>query len=527
MVGLQAGEGEPRHGWRCASSSLSAAAASFTPQRSWPMLTSMKTPSRLPSSAAACARMSTCEGSSTQTLKRPCRAIAARRRALAVPTTSLLMWMSVMPACEKGQRLARLLAADATGAARDLRQGDRRALVRLGMRPQCDAGGSGSALHPRQVAIEGIEVQQQRGRVHRSQRVARSGRKRPAEIGEPGWIGGEIRRHGRSMDSASAIRRPRCNAAIWTARQAKKNRSAAQGRAPAAGPDPAASGRRCRAATSGGRNGVAERTGSRDHRRPGVLVGGVAGAPGRAGRFDPECRRRVLFCLGRLARSIALLAWHIPRRRDGGRRSAACFGGGATRRLGGVDAEGIQNAAFRRWDGVRAAHRPAPASSSRLRLRRRRRQPPVARRGTASWLVAGPVLASRRHAIRAEDDRARQRDQQGPACGADARASSHAVPLRDRRVPRHGRRAFRSPRPVLPQAGRPGSIRREDRACCRRRSEASVRPRTCRHTRGNSAPGPGSAYGRSCNIWSWGFDVSRPWSACLTRFVPPAEGPVL
>ncbi|MNS86188.1 hypothetical protein D3C72_1200840 [compost metagenome] len=61
----------------------------------------------------------------------------------------------------EGHGLADLLAADAHCAARDLRQRNLGALVRLGVRAQFHAGAVGGVLHARHVAREGGEVKDQ------------------------------------------------------------------------------------------------------------------------------------------------------------------------------------------------------------------------------------------------------------------------------------------------------------------------------------------------------------------------------
>jgi hypothetical protein len=69
----------------------------------------------------------------------------------------------------------------------DLPQRDRRRFMGLGMGPQPDAGGTRQAGHLREIALEGIEVDDQRRRVDLIDRSADIGGKalplEPASVG--------------------------------------------------------------------------------------------------------------------------------------------------------------------------------------------------------------------------------------------------------------------------------------------------------------------------------------------------------
>ena len=68
--------------------------------------------------------------------------------------------------------LRHLLAAHPDGAERHLPRGNVGRLVRLGMRPQANAGTLGEVRHALEIALERVEIDQQRRRVDRGQRRA-------------------------------------------------------------------------------------------------------------------------------------------------------------------------------------------------------------------------------------------------------------------------------------------------------------------------------------------------------------------
>ncbi len=82
-----------------------------------------------------------------------------------------------MPGGDERLGFVDLLAADADRAARDLRLRDVRALVRLRVRPQRDAGAAHGVRHQVEVALEGVEVDDERGRVDVGGSVADAGGK--------------------------------------------------------------------------------------------------------------------------------------------------------------------------------------------------------------------------------------------------------------------------------------------------------------------------------------------------------------
>ena len=102
-------------------------------------------------------------------------ASAASRASFAAPTISLVTSTSAMPAATNDLGLADLLAADADGAARDLRRGDVRALVRLARAAAARAATPRTALrHQIEIALERVEVDDERRRVDRRRRDRRS-----------------------------------------------------------------------------------------------------------------------------------------------------------------------------------------------------------------------------------------------------------------------------------------------------------------------------------------------------------------
>ncbi len=74
--------------------------------------------------------------------------------------------------------LGYLLTANADGAGGDLHIGDRGALVGLGVRPQPKPGSRDALLHAADVALERIELDQQRGRIDLGDVRTNSGRRR-------------------------------------------------------------------------------------------------------------------------------------------------------------------------------------------------------------------------------------------------------------------------------------------------------------------------------------------------------------
>ena len=78
--------------------------------------------------------------------------------------------------CDERGGLVDLLAADADRTARDLRLGDVGTLVRLGVRAQREARAAHDVGHEVEVALEGVEVEHEGGRVDGGERVADAGR---------------------------------------------------------------------------------------------------------------------------------------------------------------------------------------------------------------------------------------------------------------------------------------------------------------------------------------------------------------
>jgi hypothetical protein len=73
---------------------------------------------------------------------------------------------------DERHRLVDLLAADADRAVRHLRLRDRGCLVRLRVRTQSQAARGDLARHRVDVALERVEVEDQRGRLDRGDRIA-------------------------------------------------------------------------------------------------------------------------------------------------------------------------------------------------------------------------------------------------------------------------------------------------------------------------------------------------------------------
>jgi len=121
--------------------------------------------------------------------------------------------------------LVDLLAADAHRAARDLRLRDRGRFVRLRVRPQPEAAGGDLARHRVDIALERVEVEHQRGRLDRGDRVA-------------GACGGSLHRRRSGLASSGHRRR---TAAGLGGERAIVAHPARRRSAPAARRDPVAS----------------------------------------------------------------------------------------------------------------------------------------------------------------------------------------------------------------------------------------------------------------------------------------------
>ena len=102
-------------------------------------------------------------------------ASAASRRSFCVADDFVADQHVAHAAADQRFGLADLLAALAHGAGRDLHQRDRRALVRLRMRTQAHAGGPRELGHPLHVALQRVEIDDQRRRVDVVDRRADAG----------------------------------------------------------------------------------------------------------------------------------------------------------------------------------------------------------------------------------------------------------------------------------------------------------------------------------------------------------------
>ena len=81
---------------------------------------------------------------------------------------------------DEGFGFADLLAADADGAALDLRERDVRAFVRLAVRAQRDGGAADRIRHQVEIALERVEIDDERRRVDVARRSRRGARARSA-----------------------------------------------------------------------------------------------------------------------------------------------------------------------------------------------------------------------------------------------------------------------------------------------------------------------------------------------------------
>ena len=114
---------------------------------------------------------------SAHTARRARFASAARRFNLTAPTTSLAISTSATPPSTSASASLTFWQHTPTAPERDLAQRDLRALMALRVRAQRDAPARKRFLHPAQIALESVELEDERGRVHFGERHADRGGK--------------------------------------------------------------------------------------------------------------------------------------------------------------------------------------------------------------------------------------------------------------------------------------------------------------------------------------------------------------
>ena len=158
---------------RCASAAAGAPGAA--PQRCAPTSISTSTSSVTPAAFAAAPRWPIARGIVDEHADR--RLLRERREARELGGADDLVGDEHVADARGDERLrlADFLAADAGGPALDLQLGDRGALVRLRVRAQRDARAVRRVRHQVEVALEGVEVDDERGRVDVVDGVADAG----------------------------------------------------------------------------------------------------------------------------------------------------------------------------------------------------------------------------------------------------------------------------------------------------------------------------------------------------------------